>query len=1426
MLYADDVEAILAEDSSVSGGDYDKSLLLDDTDSDNRLSQSRATSRDKESMLSSIAIPSHRSHSMGVSLNSPTIDLEELLKSQSQYTDLDDSDGDSQLQRLLDEDYSITSARVSNNLGEISDPLRKEELRLKKQARFDHCKIRAPLSKREKSPPRPETFMKFERLTKAEQIIREHGTSPTCATVSSRTIAVGLGGGSIICFDHFEKPMATLKTVSALGFVTCLDFTPSENYLAAGYQKGAIIIWDMHKQTVAKSMKDAHKQTVTSIFFRYSKELKLISVDALGFTYHWSFSKSIWAGFQFQKSCLFNGNAGQIYDIALLPNNQLGFAKKVPPLAAIVNTQYTVLISLDPIEMGRMLPHRGDKGCVPCLDWRKRVVISDSDDGKEPVNPLLAMGMGPIVSLIEVYPKPGEKLGVALRIIANIDVTNKVNAVKWINEEFLTVLTSKAEVLVLQYTRKALKIEEVKSVSDLQIIRHIYFKDSTNIHVPCYACGVEAGGMQSSQNLVLLGKQKISKGELLTWQDRVEELKSQGEWIGAMRLCLAYYEGYKKGEFSGHSSKDFILHHIPQLVIDYTEIALRFGANLELDLDMVASLALDFCTSIERGDVLFSKIYPKFCGAGGKRKFLALVEPYILHSKIKKLPPEVMTAFVEYEIAEGRTSVLEQCILRLSTNNMDFHRIIKLCRRYKLFSGLVYVYNEGLKDYRGPAESILTLISDDLTEKDEIDSYSYRLLLYLSTTLSGKRLLKVAPDDEKEMPDALAAKTQILGCLFNRETDYHLLQFLLKLDLARTLRMIRMVFEDKELFADSERRKRSDSFDAGMLIIENSAVRTSDQSTEEIEFLQRPPGIPERQEMVDVINALFEKLELHERGDRVKGAYVTFLARNVSQDFCTIDSKTMNKVFEFLFSGKLTDYERKSPKSAVGCRDSLSGRSSKRGTQRLLLKLLRRGLGLYPSKIDTETLLRKSEKANFSLITLALHQLQGNHNEVLDYYLKETSLREDMFKWMRKILQSTEDLKLLSFKKYVLERLKVLLKVDPKECSKIVVEFFAGYHDQIISELQDFPEILFNYLKSIMTGSQGGEDQNMEILLVNAGIELTPHTHEIYIGLLCRFRKKEVLPHLKSYSNYSIDKVLKHCQKYDVLNGQAYLLERTGDKMGSLKCLFHAFDKGFENLRVVFGESESKVKDFLLPVKRPSAEEMPMWMEKLFTVKANLQECLALCARSSKLAQDEESEQLWFWLLAKLLEQQRLLTRSYKNKNISFDLSRSMKKTFGDFLSLTLEDMMRAVPLQKVLAKLVGAGEAQFGDLRETIERMLANQRYEISILECTQRLLAAGCVSGSQKLTKQLSKAYPEDKIENEESKDREVTERDQLRALDIMRHKLDQEAEYRFREEFIQEETCVMRPPQFSASTLKVDWGSGSYKEINLVDAFADMG
>ncbi|MCJ1284957.1 Vacuolar protein sorting-associated protein 8 [Xylographa opegraphella] len=417
-------------------------------------------------------------------------------------------------------------------------------------------------------------------------------------------------------------------------------------------------------------------------------------------------------------------------------------------------------------------------------------------------------------------------------------------AIQWLSRSVLSVITVSQQLIILEDSGL-----RVTDSSDM-IQKHIYHVDlfsqqlsqlvekldeeDTSMH------GVVADAFYMSYKtykgrLFLLGFGDVSMGTMSNWADRLLALMEEGNFIGAIELATSYYNGEGDKATVGLPEDDTSRHSVVQERLSEmmsASLKYAFGRNQKAStsklgdrqLEELATACFNACLSIEDMEFLFDDVYTWYSDDQVEGLFLQILEGYITNGSIRILPPSVLKDLVGHFVEAGRNSELEETLCLLNPETMDIDQITSLCKKYRLYDALFYVWNQALGDYTTILKDLLYL-REDRAEDSETDREIRRSMSgntiskvfpYLSYILTGR----IYPTGEA-MTEAQAtmAKAEIYDFLFssgrrntviNEDSSNKMtlslphLRHILKLDSSSFLSMLNEAFEDSFLNGTNE----------------------------------------------------------------------------------------------------------------------------------------------------------------------------------------------------------------------------------------------------------------------------------------------------------------------------------------------------------------------------------------------------------------------------------------------------------------------------------------------------------------------------------------------------------------------------------------------------------------------------------------------
>eukprot|EP00557_Chaetoceros_sp_GSL56_P012850 CAMPEP_0176481546 /NCGR_PEP_ID=MMETSP0200_2-20121128/2883_1 /TAXON_ID=947934 /ORGANISM="Chaetoceros sp., Strain GSL56" /LENGTH=1954 /DNA_ID=CAMNT_0017877769 /DNA_START=49 /DNA_END=5913 /DNA_ORIENTATION=+ len=439
---------------------------------------------------------------------------------------------------------------------------------------------------------------------------------PTALCISSKFIAVGTQRGVVLVFDLFEELRQELglgrglndnestvansaTTMDNYGSVSSIDISSNGENLVAGYTTGTLILWDVIKGTMMKSLRDVHPSPITILRFISEKSLSIVSVDAGGLVNKLTFVKTmLWSNYNVETECLLDGTAGQILAMNVLP--PISSLKTIPMcitenkkkqpyhpsihklvLLALSSDRGSFAIAVEPsvsvlhrwarpsdeqLNIARFISElnggsRGDRPSssssppsvfLPCLTWGWALVSG----GENTVTPILARAWGCCIQLLRAnFPHVGDgisdskaedkMLWPAFGLHDEFEAMAPVMALEWLGYRSLVFLTLTNELVivdtVMMTLTERLDFSGMKLVfAEFALSRTAH--SSTPDNVPCTSTAFHNSIRSSEDRLLVLCQQEVKSISLVGIRHRVSALVEDGEWLEALALSLDHYE--------------------------------------------------------------------------------------------------------------------------------------------------------------------------------------------------------------------------------------------------------------------------------------------------------------------------------------------------------------------------------------------------------------------------------------------------------------------------------------------------------------------------------------------------------------------------------------------------------------------------------------------------------------------------------------------------------------------------------------------------------------------------------------------------------------------------------------------------------------------------------------------------------------------
>eukprot|EP00698_Gefionella_okellyi_P019588 TRINITY_DN6022_c0_g1_i1.p1 TRINITY_DN6022_c0_g1~~TRINITY_DN6022_c0_g1_i1.p1 ORF type:complete len:1522 (-),score=360.42 TRINITY_DN6022_c0_g1_i1:629-5194(-) len=1139
---------------------------------------------------------------------------------------------------------------------------------------------------------------------------------PACMSVHPRFIAVGTTHGLILVFDHYQLLKVILASHgSEASSTSSIDISPDGDWLVSGHKDGTVMLWDIAKGTVIKSIPDAHaKEPIVHV--RFINKSNLLTVDITGVVNTIALNKVLLM-FLAEAKCLLQG-VGHVVALDIMPRSQLPTKAGAPPKLApltqanpLDNENFVVLatdkrvfiISLLPSANVRVRlpkPDTAGEEKLPYVAWRGSTVRT-TDERRDVSDPMLAVCWDRqlmFMRLRRIQSADGSGSDIDCTLVSEMTIDTSACGVQWMSEEVVMVLTDHDQLCVIDVVSTS--ILDLVDIRQTRLVYHSKFLEKSFHQSLAVASSI----------LYMLGFDQLCMARILSWTERIAVLREAGKPLDALALALDFYEGRAKAVVGLPRQLPALRaatsNRIAELLVEYMRDAMdRVPQSTGLPAgqllpaahkhyEQVGAVCVEYCVSISRTDLLFGDIFAKFCDIGQSGLFLELLEPFLLNDKLDVLDNGVLMAMVLHYCGKRQQKRVEQCLLHLDVRKMQPEQIVALCRKYQLPAALVYAYN-GAGDFVTPLQDMLVALQRSRPE--ERAELGGRLLQYLSDVQAGKQF----PKRKRDLPaeDLARIKRSVYSHLLQRtrETGPCVnLDLLMQFDTRQTLALLQSAFEDSNI-PDEPPMQRQNVFD--YLV---SSVLFGDRTS---------------------LAATFSSEQQYD--------LYAFAAYFVARGTVRVSTEFLDRILQRLAVAAASE-------QSVGTQ-----------WQQTLLQLLQSPtMSESASKLDG--VLALAERNKLYTVCDYIYRKKRDFRRVLESYLRDPERQRDIFAAIEGLVQ---DQTLSPHEQDVVRsatigHLKDLIQIDSAATSRMILEQFVTDHARVIEELAPLPHMQFMYLRPIMEASIQKQQSVIAVEDTNdaaaqrraemrAEISQSQDMQELYVKLLCEYKRDRVAPFLMTHENYRLEPTLRLCQENEIRDAVAYLLERTGDFVGAMTLTLQDLVHKVVALEKAFAADPRSADD-----SQFSGDELPD-MPALKDVQEVLGAGTALCQRNSQQLEVQESQLLWFRLLDTLADVHRKyqaqLASSAKQPVSVVRLERVLQRLLRTILS----DMMGYLPLPSIIAKVVRDHRMdQFGEFRSIIMGMLDTYRYERSLLLSAKRLIENDTFRSARSLSSKRARA------------------------------------------------------------------------------------
>ncbi|RKF59400.1 Vacuolar protein sorting-associated protein 8-like protein [Golovinomyces cichoracearum] len=1211
---------------------------------------------------------------------------------------------------------------------------------------------------------------------------------PTCISISSSVI-IGTSKGIILIFDFYQNLKSIVgpgtKAVEA-GPLTSIAVSADHLVIAGGHANGSIFTWEISRaaspflqisslephQLVNRKL-DGHMPNVAiqHLGFLGSRHTALVSADDHGMAFSHLASRGLGTIGRTVKSSRIIGrypddgsaggrrprNPSAILAFSPLPLGMVESASDTMGLTAILTPYLLVIVSTTPVAQTqhKIGKPKGSNTQIPlsgCLAWFPAVKLKvlDPKTGRDSSNVKLVYCWSNILTVMEVEESISLDGPTSLFFESrrHWKAEEAIVAVQWLNRSVIIVLTITQRLIVLEDDSM-----RVTHIFDL-INKHIYHQDifskqlkihieqlnNNNPSIPTLIADAYHMSFKAYKSRIfLLGFNYISVGTFPNWADHLVATIKRDDHIGAIRLATSYYVGDIESLIIGLPEDRNSRHTlIRDKLIELMRTSLRHilgedqrkrqTENDEQEKKL-AEACIEACLLMEERDFLFEELYEWYDNGVLRYIFFKTLEPHILENRITVIPPAVVKYLVTDFMDQGLASRLEDIICHIEPSSLDIDQVTILCRQYRLYDALIYLWNRALHDYITPLIEILSILitsvqnQNYLVDKKIDENYFYdfnslKMFPYMSYILTGR----IYPTGEiMDDQEALNAKADLYWFLFSGkivhwpkasgnifitqpdqddEPNFPYLRMILKFDAPSFLSVMNEAFEDSFLNDSPEQAVISDV--------------TRGSFPEERSF-----GISVTRQYI--ITLLLEVMNPSEFSIEQMIYLDMFIARNLPKfpQYILLSNSVLQKVLMGLChypSKEIADDAQLSVEYLISV--------------------------YHPSGLPS--LLPLLHQVGFYKVLKSIYRSEKLYGKLLETYFEDIEDLNSVYDCISDCLRPHPALKKRQIEEIhdvLLTHALNLLHLDIVRTARIIDLCAPKLHKSFLDAISENLEYQYIYLRTIFEQEVSYEDES----------KIPSGFLEKYVQLMCKFDSSKVAAYIEriQISHLNLDRVLPYVEESGAIDAAVILMTKDGkfeEAMNRLIKYLKKLEAAFLGIftssigDVQIANEKESVKNLLEAFKKYS--NIGIWLCQSKNKSASRSHKLSLIEKKSILEGPQISDEvLWLSLIDISLQIIRNISSGIENLGeasinwksqrdfILSQIRHPVQCIFSTLLTLTTShdssDISISFPriIREFLTR-AAVSSPHLSDLRTILASVFSAYTYEKSILQLTNRLL------------------------------------------------------------------------------------------------------
>ncbi|KAL4492586.1 hypothetical protein ABPG72_007699 [Tetrahymena utriculariae] len=1090
-------------------------------------------------------------------------------------------------------------------------------------------------------------------------------------------------------FDDYRK----------YGSVSSIDVNKEGDAILIGFEKGTISLFETFSGKCIKQILGVHESTILVAKYWKGRE-RFISSDLAGniflFKVEWK-----WLDYTFDKQRLLKKAelpSEIIYNIEILQdkhcfNSELSRINST--IVALCTATSVVIICLEPVVKKLYEIERPNllQPALPCVAWGKGRAPYQTMDNMD--FPILAVGWGPLIQLYQMnkmivmqITSQQNVISEGFDIVGHLVIDHSIFYMQWISFSMIYLLNSRNELRII-YSGETVggayqgdltssdnlsinstsetKLPSKSNIGSTNTLNSTHHKHQKPYVKHNYLIEQEINFMfviKDLQNklkrtfnnsivvcnsdIFILTSKDIVRGHFFEWKECVFKYIKKKDWVIALKIAVMLQHGSLQSfaklpdKIDSAQKKDFN-ETCEKLFLSYLEKEKNRIENYVPNSDKqeetwrFSKICFEYLIETRDFETLFKDARRCIMELDSNEAFHALLEPFILKHKIKRIPKEYFNFALKFFLEKKKFNVVQIMIVNLDLNSIDQYETLKQCVEYQLFTPLIYISTRKDNDFISSLEKMYNEYQTALREqgvKKNIEKYVYRCLWFIRLTLQQK----LYPNDQIEENKFPSALRTVVSWFFS---DQVIIDFA-KVDSAVYFEVVYLLFVGKP--ANILREKDQ--------LLFRYFLYDSEQKDQNV--IQYPNFVHEQ-----MIKKIYKILKpVINKNEKIKKDFYYFVGRVAHFIDIPIDLGVCKDSAEFL----LQDNSFVSTEKEIQIKQSnILALVKRMRKQQLLLqglielipqidklndqmidtvqqqyedkvKLLKQQNDPdYKKKVqqmvDEFNAIQKKrfvqEKVDLEIFAYCQY-LVGNLYQAFQQYqrmMEQSSLRVNRYKiftWLYEAFKSDDlsEQEKEQLKGYVIDNIKSMILTSTRYTKNIVHNFMKEKEEKIFESLLTEQTLLLDYLECIMedrkkawafpspSSSMPSSQLAYQSLYLNSGIQnqkdaqqalqpINEETLTLYIALLCKVDPSRVVQELKT-NFYPLEKINIVCRINHAYDAVAYLCEKQGNFQEAIQLYSRIFleesTKTFQ--RIAKGrfsqQDKSKIKQNDTPANQQS----------------------------------------------------------------------------------------------------------------------------------------------------------------------------------------------------------------------------------------------